>query len=206
MEVQAMSYNPEQALVDLIPEVKRVVAEEAAAVAELKAIQDEINRTFGDKLEAAKARKSLAEQTTAEVKTQFVESARQVWMSDPERRKFFTPHKLVTIKEIRQAEIAEDAEPAIRDWVIQNMPCLLNVNWSALKHLAEAQDKLSDSQRKNYAIPLPEQVKVVSVNRVEVNLERVAQLEDIDSAALVEKALEGVNTKLMEKESNDGNI
>jgi hypothetical protein len=203
MEVQPMSYNPEQPLVDLIPEVKRVVAEEAAAAAELKAIQDEIARTFGDKLEAAKARKSLADQTSAEVKTQFVESARQVWMSDPETRKFFTPHKLIAVKEIRKAEIDEDDEAAVRDWVIQNMPCLLNVNWSALKHLAEAQDKLSSNQRKNYAIPLPEQVKVVSDNRVEVNLERVAQLEDIDSAALVEKALDGVNTKLMEKESTN---
>jgi hypothetical protein len=199
-----MTYNPEQSLVDLIPEVKRVVAEEAAAVAELKAIQDEINRTFGDKLEAAKARKSLAEQTSAEVKTQFVESARQVWMSDPETRKFFTPHKLVTVKEIREVDPDYD-RATVRDWVIQNMPGLLQVNWSALEYLAESLDRLSASKRASLAIPMPDEIKVVSVNRVEVNLERVAQLEDIDSAALVEKALEGVNTKLMEKESNDGN-
>jgi hypothetical protein len=198
-----MTYNPEQSLVDLIPEAKRVVAEEAAAAAELQAIQDEIARTFGDKLEAAKARKSLAVQTSSEVKTQFVEAARQVWMSDPDNRKFFTADKLVTVKEIRAVDPDYD-RAAVRDWVIQNMPGLLQVNWSALEYLAESLDKLSPSKRVSLAIPMPEEIKVVSVNRVEVNLERVAQLEAIDSAALVEKALSKVSTPMMVKELTDG--
>ncbi len=179
------NYNPEQPLVDLLPDVKHAVAEEQAADAEYDAIQAEIQARFGERLEAARQRREFARATSEAVKGQFKETAMQVWATNPAQRKFFTVDNLVTIQAKQQVATYDPA--AVRAWVFANMPALLDVNFKLLEALTLKVDH----------IPTP--LTIETVNVAAVNIERVAALADIQPAVIVEEKINGVSTPLMVK-------
>ena len=179
-------YNPEQPLLDLLPDVKAAVEEEAAAEAEYQAVQEEIKAKFGDRLDTARQRRDIARQTKETVKGLFIESAMSVWAMTKAAdgvRRFFTVDNLITVEEKKQVVQYDSA--AVRAWVFENMPALLQVNFAALEELTE----------KCPGLPTP--LTLEKVNRVKVNIDRVAALTDVQPDALVREKTDGVSTPLM---------
>lgn len=197
------SYNPDEPLNAYIPEAQTAYQDLEEAKAEYAAIKDEMDRIYKDRLEIARDKMKEAETKLNTVKADMSTTAMEQWLINPTERKFWTVDKLITVKEFREIEKTYDRD-AVRRWCFENMPAALEVNWTALERLAEDQDKIGQQKYgAKYLLPMPP-IKVVPVNRVEFNIEKVAKLGEIDAAALVEKAMNGVNTKLMvQKDGSD---
>lgn len=195
------NYNPEQSLNEFIPAAKQAVEQFDTADAEYRAIKDEMDRVYGERLETARVKRDEAAAQMETVKSQLKEAAYDHWLLAPDTRKFWTVDKLITVQEKRQIQPEYD-RAAVRAWVFQYMPALMEVKWDALEHLVKTMDEIAPSRRTALAIPMPPQIQLETVNLVAVNLERVAALGAINTDALIEKATAGVTTPLMVQETD----